>query len=403
MPNNNTQLEFVRQNRVRIMQQLTHTLDRYGYTQFELPTIQPADLFLTRAGDVIIDRLFTFERNGAFLALRPEFTSSAIKAYVEQSVAHLRPARWSFSGSVFEDVYNGERATYETFSIGAELFGLEGIGAEAEIIALAAHGCMECGIAQWKLKIGNVKLLRQILAQYQLDPRTERVILTNVHHLSEGKTGRERIETALGQLMADSLLDEENLPYANNENIEINTQQMLDVLLDATDRGSIMGGRTQRDITRRLMQKRERRARRTEINKVLDDLESLAAIEGSPQYIFDKLLSNPNMLPENGRVTLHEWQAMTNLLIAYGIPESQIVIAPGLMRNWDYYSGTIFELYSDDALHLAGGGRYDGLARLIGSNQDVPAVGFVYYVDNLAKLLPVQELSSKSFVLDCAL
>ncbi len=37
----------------------------YGYEKIETPIIQPADLFLTKAGDQIIHRLFTFERHGA--------------------------------------------------------------------------------------------------------------------------------------------------------------------------------------------------------------------------------------------------------------------------------------------------------------------------------------------------
>jgi histidyl-tRNA synthetase len=54
------------------------------------------------------------------------------------------------------------------------------------------------------------------------------------------------------------------------------------------------------------------------------------------------------------------------------------------LREWEYYSGMIFELYSADDQHLAGGGRYDDFARLLGAPVDLPAVGFVYYLDALS-------------------
>ncbi len=34
---------------------------------------------------------------------------------------------------------------------------------------------------------------------------------------------------------------------------------------------------------------------------------------------------------------------------------------------------------------LAGGGRYDELTRLIGGEQETPAVGFAYYLDQIAR------------------
>jgi len=36
---------------------------------------------------------------------------------------------------------------------------------------------------------------------------------------------------------------------------------------------------------------------------------------------------------------------------------------------------------------IGGGGRYDELTRLIGAEEETPAVGFAYYVDEMATLL----------------
>ncbi len=80
-------------------------MSSFGYEILETPILDSADLFLTRAGDQIISRLFTFERFGQQLALRPEFTAAAAHAYITSRRTTI--ARWQFAGAIFED--DGER------------------------------------------------------------------------------------------------------------------------------------------------------------------------------------------------------------------------------------------------------------------------------------------------------
>ncbi|MCC6804611.1 MAG: ATP phosphoribosyltransferase regulatory subunit, partial [Anaerolineae bacterium] len=141
----------------RLASHLEHFMALYGYETIETPIIQPAELFLTKAGDQIIHRLFTFERLGRQLALRPEFTATAAHAYITRFPSDAQPVvRWQFSGAVFEERSGDD----QHYSIGAELIGMNGIAAEAEIIALAANGIANETIAGWKLVIGHAQLMR---------------------------------------------------------------------------------------------------------------------------------------------------------------------------------------------------------------------------------------------------
>jgi histidyl-tRNA synthetase len=169
---------------------------------------------------------------------------------------------------------------------------------------------------------------------------------------------------------------------------ELGTQQMLDVLLDATQRGVTMGGRTRHDIVRRLLQKRQRATERGQVVAALDFLEAWSAISAPPAEAFaaiEQMISPDD--PEARRV-LEQWRSVIALLEAYGVPANRITIQPALARNWDYYTGIVFELWSGAGHHVGGGGRYDELTRLIGGLRDVPAVGFAYYVDQLLAALP---------------
>ena len=67
----------------------------------------------------------------------------------------------------------------------------------------------------------------------------------------------------------------------------------------------------------------------------------------------------------------------------------QYNINKNLVRGLSYYTRTVFEIVEQNVaedgtpLTLAGGGRYDYLARQIGSKKDVPAVGFSIGVDRI--------------------
>jgi histidyl-tRNA synthetase len=62
----------------------------------------------------------------------------------------------------------------------------------------------------------------------------------------------------------------------------------------------------------------------------------------------------------------------------------RITLRPDLNRVWDYYSGVVFELRTSSGIPVGGGGRYDGLIRLLSSqDRDIPAIGFGLDVDVL--------------------
>src|SRR6266852_3946577 len=81
--------------------ELQQMMSRFGYQVVETPLVEYADLFLTKSGDEAINRLFNFEMYGRQLCLRPEFTASAARLYIERYQHELKPIRWQFAGPIF--------------------------------------------------------------------------------------------------------------------------------------------------------------------------------------------------------------------------------------------------------------------------------------------------------------
>lgn len=76
-------------------------------------------------------------------------------------------------------------------------------------------------------------------------------------------------------------------------------------------------------------------------------------------------------------------------------------INKNLVRGLDYYTHTVFEIIeqSEDpetnGLALGGGGRYDGLAKMLGSKKDVPAVGAALGLDRIIESSWCKDLSPR--------
>lgn len=95
------------------------------------------------------------------------------------------------------------------------------------------------------------------------------------------------------------------------------------------------------------------------------------------------LAEAPQLMDFVDEESLSHYQKVKELLGGLGV---EFVEDPFLVRGLDYYTRTAFELESNDLgaqSALAGGGRYDLLAKEIGGKQAVPAVGFAAGMERL--------------------
>jgi histidyl-tRNA synthetase len=91
--------------------------------------------------------------------------------------------------------------------------------------------------------------------------------------------------------------------------------------------------------------------------------------------------------------------SVQEFLELYGVP---FTLDPLIVRGLDYYTRTVFEFSSEvDKLALNGGGRYDGLAEVLGGPH-TPGIGFGAGIERIITELKKQNIAPPEEELACA-
>lgn len=144
----------------------------YGYELVMPPMLEYLESLLTGAGQDMDLRMFKLvdQLSGRTMGIRADMTTQ-----VARIDAHLlnrdSVTRLCYAGSVLHTRPSGLHATREPLQIGAEIYGHAGLEADAEIQELALASLALAGIAQIRLDLCHVGVLRAILGN---DPKAQK-------------------------------------------------------------------------------------------------------------------------------------------------------------------------------------------------------------------------------------
>jgi len=143
----------------------------HGFELVEPPLIEFVDSLLTGSGSDLDANTFKFtdQANGKMVGLRADFTPQ-----IARIDAHILNrggvARLCYAGNCLHARPMHPLASREPFVVGAELFGIEGEAADAEVMCLAVKTLRRLSVSRIHLDIGHTGVLRSILAQEAPSP-----------------------------------------------------------------------------------------------------------------------------------------------------------------------------------------------------------------------------------------
>jgi histidyl-tRNA synthetase len=364
--------------------QLIETFQRFGYSLVELPLVEKTELYLRKSGEDIVAQIYDFVYHNRRLCLRPDVTTSVIRAYLKHfPVGSVQ--RFCYGGTVFrhEPTTNHHQFT----QMGVELIGSNRPIADAEVIYTACAGLAKIGMANYSLVLGHIGILQQFLRKLNLSDRLVGILLAGMELLHQ-EGGKQKLEN---QLRENYLTKPETQQLAEVFGVmdEVSAREFILELLSSL-RIEINGNRDPQEIADRLLSKLKHRDQTHKVLKAIEFMERLVQLRGQPQEVLptaQELLNEYEIDPQPLRELNQILQILTAFYRQDHLP-SYLSLDLGLTRGLQYYTGTIFALLDQRGNHLGGGGRYDDLVFTLGGNCATPATGFSLNLEMVCQALP---------------
>ncbi len=366
---------------------LTTLFSSRGYRVIDTPILEPTELFVRKGGGEMAAQMYSFtDPGGNLVSLRPEFTSSIVRSCIEEGQLPILPLRAQYGGPVFR--YRGDHEHYRQFhQAGVELLGSGHPRADSEILALASQGLSALGIGNVQLVLGDLGVYNELTGYLGLSERARVFVLSNVGQLKQGIKGLEAVQDKARKFRLLSNGSPTDSVLAQIDDLkEDQARDLIAGMIGQEEPGSL-GQRSPEEVAERLLNKVRGTEDRAKVTRALELASRLASIEGDPQTSLTKaetLLSSEGI---NSRA-LARFREVVDLLDGEEVCGTSVRIDFGMARGIAYYTSMVFELVdAQSGGSFGGGGRYDDLGRAMGSDHDLPALGFAYDMEQLlAKL-----------------
>lgn len=357
-----------------------------AYERVAPSVIQPADLFLDVVGERLRARTYVFtDQDGEELCLRPDLTVPTARIYLQRHPDADVAARYCYNGSVFRYQPGGGTPAHprEFRQAGLELYGQIDEGkADAEVLLRTLAAVTAAGLKEPRLRIGDLGLFDALLDAIDIPERWRQRLIAQFWRPDAFRAELKRLSTMPGSAT-------EGLPVDLIAKLDPDAPGDAEAIVqDYLDREGIetVGARSVAEIAARLLSIAHDARCEPLPKKIADLIESYlsisAPVRAAGARIKDLFQRNDIDVSD----ALDTFERRLSLLIKGGANIAQAMFDAEFGRNFEYYTGFVFEVCSDDlgpASPIAGGGRYDEMLRAIGAPQAISAVGAAIYTDRL--------------------
>lgn len=149
-----------------IFDHMRSACELFGYEEYAASILEPAELYRSKTSDEIVnEQTYTFtDRGDREVTLRPEMTPTVARMVAARSREIPFPARWFSIGNFFRYERPQKGRLREFWQLNADIFGVPGIEADAEIIALAHAVMRHLGAEErdFEIRVSDRRILENI-------------------------------------------------------------------------------------------------------------------------------------------------------------------------------------------------------------------------------------------------
>ncbi|HEX9594954.1 MAG TPA: ATP phosphoribosyltransferase regulatory subunit, partial [Candidatus Saccharimonadales bacterium] len=145
-------------------------VESFGYEEIDAPIIEPLDLYRAKTGEEIVEQqTYSFtDRGGREVTLRPEMTPTVSRMVAGKRQELAYPARWYSIPNLWRYERPQKGRLREHWQLNVDIFGVETIDAELELIMVAAAIMKSFGASDdmYQIKVNSRKLMDLIFTDY---------------------------------------------------------------------------------------------------------------------------------------------------------------------------------------------------------------------------------------------
>lgn len=147
-------------------------VEKFGYQEYDAPLLEPLELYAAKSGDEIVnEQTYSFtDRGGRQVVIRPEMTPSVSRMVAARRQDFAYPLRLYNIGSRWRYERPQRGRNREFFQMDVDLFGIEGIEAEAELIQIVDTVFKSFGAQNnmYKIKVNSRKAMVESMNSFGL-------------------------------------------------------------------------------------------------------------------------------------------------------------------------------------------------------------------------------------------
>lgn len=153
----------------------------FGYEEYDAPILEPTDLFLSKGNQEIIDeQTYTFlDRGKRSVTVRTEMTPTVSRMVAGKRQELAYPVRWYSIPNLWRYERAQRGRLREFWQLNVDIFGVEGVEAEHEIILLTDQIMKSYGAKHdmYTIQLSSRKLTEHLFGQYLGLGETQREML----------------------------------------------------------------------------------------------------------------------------------------------------------------------------------------------------------------------------------
>lgn len=196
-------------------------VEKYGYEEYTASVLEPAELYKAKTGEEIVnEQTYTFtDRGDRSVTLRPEMTPSLARMVASRKRELVFPVRWYSIPNLFRYEQPQRGRLREHWQLNVDIFGIDSISAEIEIINIASDITKAYGLKEtdFEIRINNRKLMNYITRDiFSLDEKNANIIAKLID--KKDKVKQDFFEIAAREILADKT--DTFLTLLNSKNFE---------------------------------------------------------------------------------------------------------------------------------------------------------------------------------------